>query len=155
MSDCCEANDEAPRQGVCPVTGTTGSRVRLRTVKAILKDSSLPHLRPATYYFCPEPTCDVVYFSQQGELYSKADVRTTVWQKEPVGDRLLCYCFGENERTIASEIGATGTSLALDRVAEHVRSGRCACDIRNPRGVCCLADLKAAIVRLRAARSRA
>ena len=155
MSDCCEANDDAPRQGVCPVTGTPGPRVRLPTVKAILRHSSLPRLRPATYYFCPEATCDVVYFSQQGELYSKADVRTTVWQKEPVGDRLLCYCFGENERTIASEIGATGTALALDRVAEHVRSGRCACDIRNPRGVCCLADLKAAIVRLRAARSRA
>ena len=153
MSDCCEANEEPPRQGVCPVTGAPGTRVRLRTVKAILRDSSLPGLRPATYYFCPEPACEVVYFSREGELYSKADVRTPVWQKEPIGDRLLCYCFGENEQTIALEIEETGTSLALGRVAEHVRLGRCACDFQNPRGVCCLADLKAAIVRLRAARS--
>ena len=153
MSDCCEASVCAPRQSPCPITGTSGIRVRLQTVKAILRDSSLRRLRPATYYFCPEPACDVVYFSEHGELYSKDDVRTTVWQKEPVGDRLLCYCFGEDEQTIASEIEATGTSLALDRVAEHVRSGRCACDIRNPRGVCCLSDLKAAIARLRADRS--
>lgn len=132
-----------------------GTRVRLQTVKAILRDASLRRLAPAPCYFCPEPTCFVVYFSQQGELYSKDDVRTTVWQKEPVGSRLLCYCFGENEQTIASEIAATGTSNALDRVKEHVRSGRCACDIRNPRGICCLADLKAAIARLRdAANSR-
>jgi hypothetical protein len=149
MSDCCEPNVSAPRQASCPITGTSGTRVRPQTVKAILKDSSLRRFRPATYYFCPEPTCNVVYFSQQGELYSKDDVRTTVWQKEPVGHRLLCYCFGENEQTIASEIEATGTSLVLDRVAEHVRSGRCACDVRNPRGVCCLGDLKAAVARLR------
>lgn len=150
MADCCEASVSAPRQSRCPITATSGIRVRLQTVKAILRDSSLRRFRPATYYFCPEPTCAVVYFSEQGELYSKDDVRTTVWQKEPVGDRLLCYCFGEDEQTIASELKATGTSLALDRVAEHVRSGRCACDIRNPLGVCCLGDLKSAIVRLRA-----
>ena len=155
MTDCCESSVRAPRQAPCPITGTSGTRVRLKTVKAILRDSSLQRLRPATYYFCPEPTCAVVYFSELGELYSKDDVRTTVWQKEPVGDRLLCYCFGEDERTIALEITATGTSLALDRVAEHVRSGRCACDIRNPRGVCCLGDLKAAMVRLGAHRSDA
>jgi hypothetical protein len=155
MSECCEASVRAPRQANCPITGTPSSRVRLQTVKAILRDTSLRRLLPATYYFCPEPNCDVVYFSQQGELYSKDDVRTTVWQKAPVGDRTLCYCFGENEQTVASEIEATGTSLALERVAEHVRSGRCACDIRNPRGVCCLGDLKTTIARLRAHRSDA
>jgi len=150
-SDCCEPTNRAPGQAACPVTGTTGTRVRLQTVKAILSESSLRRLMPRTYYFCPEPGCTVVYFSEQGECYSKDDLRTTVWQKEPAGNRLLCYCFGENEQTIAAEIAAIGTSNAMDRVKEHVRSGRCACDVRNPRGVCCLADLKAAIARLRGA----
>jgi len=147
-SDCCDTSNGAPRHAACPVTGTPGTRVRLQTVKAILRDESLGRLVPTTYYFCPKPACAVVYFSQQGECYSKDDVRTTVWQKEPAGSRLLCYCFGENEQTIAAEIAATGTSNALDRVKEHVRFGRCACDIRSPRGICCLADLKAAIARL-------
>ena len=142
-----------PRHAACPVTGTPGTRVRLQTVKAILRDASLPRLVPTTYYFCPEPVCAVVYFSQQGECYSKDDVGTTVWQKEPAGSRLLCYCFGENEQTIATEIAATGKSNALDRVKEHVRSGRCACDTRNPRGICCLADLNSAIERLGGAAS--
>ena len=147
-SDCCDTSNGGPRQAACPVTGTPGTRVRLLTVKAILRDASMRRLVPTTYYFCPEPACAVVYFSQQGECYSKDDVRTTVWQKEPAGSRLLCYCFGESEQTIAAEIAGTGTSNALDRVKEHVRSGRCACDIRNPRGICCLADLRAAIARL-------
>lgn len=154
MSDCCEANGDAPRQAVCPVTGTTGTRVRLQTVKAILTEAGLRRLVPTSYYFCPEPACTVVYFSQHGEHYSTYDVRTSVWQKEPVGRRLLCYCFGENEQAMASEIAATGTSGALDRVKEHVRSGRCACDIRNPRGVCCLGDLKMAIALLLSANSQ-
>ena len=147
-SDCCETGDRAPRQATCPVTATIGTRVRLQTVKAMLKDASLRRLVPATYYFCPAPACDVVYFSQLGECYSKDDLRTMVWQKEPAGSRLLCYCFGERESTIAAEIVATGASNAVDRVKEHVRSGRCACDIRNPRGICCLADLRTAIARL-------
>ena len=150
-SNCCDTNDGTLRPATCPVTGTTGTRVRLQTVKAILRESSLRRLMPRTYYFCPEPACAVVYFSEQGDCYSKDELRTCVWQKEPAGSRLLCYCFGENEQMIAAEIAATGTSNAMDRVKEHVRSGRCACDIRNPRGVCCLADLKAAIARLRGA----
>jgi hypothetical protein len=147
-ADCCETSDRAPRKAACPVTATIGTRVQLQTVKAMLKDGGLRRLALTTYYFCPEPACDVVYFSRQGECYSKDDLRTTVWQKEPAGCRLLCYCFGESEETIAAEIVATGTTNALDRVKDHVRSGRCACDIRNPRGICCLADLKAAIARL-------
>ena len=146
-SDCCESSDGSARDGACPVTATKGTRVRLQTVKAMLKDVALRRLAPTTHYFCAEPTCDVVYFSQQGQCYSKADLRTAVWQKEPAGSRLLCYCFGENEQTIAAEIAATGTSKALDRVKDHIRSGRCACDIRNPRGICCLADLNAGIAR--------
>lgn len=84
-SDCCETSDGSPRDAACPVTATKGTRVRLQTVKAMLKDVSLRRLAPTTYYFCAEPTCDVVYFSQQGECYSKDDLRTIVWQKEPAG----------------------------------------------------------------------
>ena len=146
--DCCGTSDDSPRQAACPITATLGPRIRLQTVKAMLTHMSLQRLAPTTYYFCPEPTCGVVYFSQQGDSYSKDDLRTTVWQKEPAGSRLLCYCFGETEETIAAELAATGTSTALDRVKQHIHAGRCACEIRNPRGICCLSDLKAAIARL-------
>ena len=146
--DCCDASNRAPRHALCPITGTTGTRVQLQTVKALLKDESQRRLVQTTFYFCPEPDCSVVYFSERGDCYSIEDLRTTVWQKEPAGNRLLCYCFGESEQTISTELAATGTSKALDRVKEQVRLGRCACDIRNPRGICCLADLRTAIARL-------
>jgi len=50
--------------------------------------------------FCPNTDCDVVYFDAAGSLYTRTDVRVPVWQKEPFGERMVCYCFGETEADI-------------------------------------------------------
>jgi hypothetical protein len=42
----------------------------------------------------------------------------------------------------------TGRTMAIERVREHIAATRCACDIRNPRGACCLGDLIAAVKRV-------
>jgi len=60
----------------------------------------------------------------------------------------LCYCFGESEASIRAEIEATGRSAAVERIREHIAAGRCACEIRNPRGACCLGDVTAAVKRV-------
>ena len=39
----------------------------------------------------------------------------------------------------------------LVRIREHIAAQRCACDIRNPRGACCLGDVMAAVKRLEGA----
>jgi hypothetical protein len=39
----------------------------------------------------------------------------------------------------------------MSRVREHIAAKRCACDIRNPRGTCCLGDVDAAVKRVQAA----
>jgi hypothetical protein len=59
----------------------------------------------------------------------------------------MCYCFGETEATIREELFTTGQSAAVERVKAHIELNRCACDVRNPRGVCCLGDLTAAVQR--------
>ena len=61
---------------------------------------------------------------------------------------MMCYCFGENEADIRTEIEATGHSEAVQRVRAHIEAGRCACEVRNPRGVCCLGDIAATVKRL-------
>jgi hypothetical protein len=73
-----------------------------------------------------------------------------VWQKDAAGARMLCYCFGEGEAGIRDEIHATGASHAVERIRAHVEAGRCACEVRNPRGVCCLGDVGAAVTRITA-----
>jgi transposase len=151
MSSCCERPEHVwpVSTGTCPVSGsgTKSARVDLQTVKALLTMTALQRLEPGDYRFCPAAGCDAVYFDDRGHVFSTSDVRVGVWQKQPEGNRTICYCFGENESDIATEIDRDGRSQALERVRAHIQAGRCACEVRNPRGVCCLGDVAAAIAR--------
>jgi hypothetical protein len=146
---CCPAPVDTSEKGsVCPASGTAGAPVELSTVKALLTEPALSRLRAIEHRFCPDPACDVVYFNARGDCYRREDLRVEVWQKEPFGDRLVCYCFGETEATIRDEIEKAGASRAIERVRAHIAAKRCACDVRNPRGACCLGDLIAAVTRV-------
>jgi hypothetical protein len=128
--------------------GTAGRPVEGVTVKAMLTVSALARYEHHAYRFCPDAQCSVVYFGEGGTVFTTSDVRERIWQKEPPGRRTVCYCFGENEADIAAEIEHRGHSNAVERVRGHVAAHRCACEIRNPRGACCLGDVIAAVQRL-------
>lgn len=149
MADCCcpEPRPADPSAGCCEC-GTTGKPVESVTVKAMLTASALARYEHHAYRFCPDCRCPVVYFGEDGTTFTTSDVRERVWQKEPPGRRTICYCFGETEQDIAVEIERTGRSDADQRVRMHIAAGRCACDIRNPRGACCLGDVMATVERL-------
>jgi hypothetical protein len=148
VSNCCAANQLESTAARCPQSGSAGSAVDLQTVKALLTETALGRLEPSDYRFCADARCDVVYFNAAGSRFSTNDVRVPVWQKLPAGNRLLCYCFGESEATIQAEIDMTGRSTAADRIRQHIAGGRCACEIRNPKGRCCLGDVIAAVKRV-------
>ena len=115
------------------------------TVKALLTEHALRRVAARDYRFCPDPACAVVYFDSTGQRFTTTDVRVPVWQKEPFGHRMVCYCFDENEAAIGAEIEQHGRSGAVERVRQHISEGRCACEVRNPRGSCCLGDVTAAV----------
>lgn len=147
MSNCCGAHAVELTVGRCPQSGSAGMVVDLQTVKALLTERALGNLEPGEYRFCADARCDVVYFDAAGTRFDTNDLRVPVWQKLPSGGRPLCYCFGESEASIGAEIELTGRTLAVERIREHITAGRCACDVRNPRGQCCLGDVIAAIKR--------
>jgi CopZ-like zinc binding protein len=132
----------------CAACGERGSAVRLQTVKALLTALALRHVQLTHYRFCANPACETVYFGDAGDRFAVGDIRVPVWQKEPGGARLLCYCFGETESAIRSELLERGRTDVLDRIREHIAAERCACDIRNPRGACCLGEVSAAVTRI-------
>lgn len=148
MSDCCKTPQTTPEESIekiCPVCKADGKPVDTLTVKALLRENALARLRPITHRFCAAPACDVVYFDVSGQTFSTPDIRVDVWQKIPFGHRMVCYCFGENEADLRREIEAAGGSEAVSRVRAHIEAGRCACEVRNPAGVCCLGDVTRAV----------
>jgi len=112
------------------------------TVKALLRPQALARLSGPAHRFCPTPSCPVVYFGE-GEAFRRDDVAAPVFQKEPAGNRTLCYCFAVSEADLRREIAETGRSTAAQRIGDHVQAGRCACAIKNPQGSCCLGDVVA------------
>lgn len=158
MASCCGGNGVESGTRRCPQSGSAGRVVERQTIKALLTEQALARLEPSEYRFCPDARCDIVYFSGTGTHFGTADLRVPVWQKLPAGHGLVCYCFGESDASIGAEIELTGRSLAVERIRDHIAAGRCACEVRNPRGTCCLGDVIAAVKRIEltlAARSSA
>jgi len=139
VEPCCE-----PRAGsaaeVCPSCGRAGLAVGRITLEALLTSTALARLDPGEHRFCPSPGCDVVYFGS-GEPFRRADVRAPVFQKRRPGTRTVCYCFEIGEERIVREAATTGRSPSCERIRQLVKAGRCACEVRNPRGACCLGDV--------------
>jgi hypothetical protein len=137
--------------GACPECHEHGVSIRLRTVKALLTQDALARLAAGVHQLCESSVCPVVYYDDQGGVYHRKDLQVAVRHKEPFGGRTICYCFGETEGTLRTEFEEHGRSDAVDRVLAHIEAGRCACDVRNPRGMCCLEDLATAVERVGAA----
>ena len=70
-----------------------------------------------------------------------------VFQKEPTGTRTVCYCFAVTEEDIRRELVETGSSFVSRRITGLVRAGRCACQVKNPQGSCCLGNVAAALTK--------
>lgn len=148
MTECCGPPVGTDTTRTCPRCAGKTLAVDLATVKALLTPAALARLEMVTFRFCTDPACDLVYVSDTGQAFGATDLRVPVWQKEPPGGRLLCYCFGENEGDLRREIESRGSTDVLSRVRAHIAERRCACEVRNPRGACCLGDLTAAVERL-------
>jgi hypothetical protein len=140
---CCQIQKSGEVPGRCPSCGQPGRPVEPITVKALLRPGALARLSAPAHRFCPTPSCPVVYFGEE-ETFRREDVAVAVFQKEPAGNRTVCYCFAVSEADLRREIAETGGSTAATRITDHVRAGRCACEIKNPQGSCCLGNVAAA-----------
>lgn len=142
--ECCLITDvsEAPVTANCPVSGTTSRKVQRRTVESLLKKDVHLLLEPVQYYYCPDKSCSVVYFSNQPVRYfSIGELVVRVFDKEEAQEVPVCYCFEWTRKKIADQISETGKSTAAMEIAQKVKAGLCACDVKNPKGRCCLADV--------------
>ncbi len=160
MSEACSltpagAGTQAPAFLPCPENGARAKRVGMRTVKALVRH--LPFRMPsAQYYFCEAPGCDVVYFAADpsAPVFRRADLLVRVEPKDPGDDVPVCYCFGITRREIADELVRTARSSAAERIRSEVKAGRCACEVKNPSGRCCLGRIALAVEQIREALSR-
>jgi len=143
VSDCCRVEPAgAPGPTQCPGCRRPGRKVQRITVKALIRPETLARLSAPEHRFCATSSCPVVYFGGD-EVLGREDVLLPVFQKEPAANRTVCYCFAVTEGDIRRELEASGRSTASERIAAFVKADRCACEVRNPQGACCLGNVLA------------
>jgi len=132
----------APTRAECPVSRTLSRKVQRRTLEHLLKPDKLDSLRNVQYYYCKEPTCNVVYFSNENApFFSTDEAAVKVFVKDQGDDVPVCYCFNWTRARIKQQIRETEKSTAAIEIAREIKAGNCACDIKNPKGECCLGDI--------------
>ena len=126
----------------CRVCDGAGKPVSRRTILLMIKPELLDEAMSGSFSFCAVRDCPVVYFEDDGShQFTVDDVRVQVGAKAKADPVLLCYCFGFAESDIREEIARTGNTTIPQRVSRLIREGLCACDARNPAGVCCLGEV--------------
>jgi hypothetical protein len=134
----------------CPDSGTTGLHVGVITLKALLKGGALRRLEGQEYRFCADRDCDVVYFDRRtGSVFRKHDLTIRVGQKESEDPIPVCYCFDFTVADLRREIETEGKTRIPATISAEIEAGHCACEVRNPRGSCCLGEISKAIRAIR------
>ncbi len=129
----------------CPDTKSSGRPVKPITVLSLVRPERRAAVAEHAWSYCGDPTCDVVYFAEDGTTLRKSDLVVRVGEKEPDPPRTVCYCFGHTRESIRDEVLQTGTSGVIEAVTAKVRAKECSCETMNPKGTCCLADLRKAV----------
>ena len=141
-TDCCDDACETTQASTnCPSCGRKGRSAERITLKALLVSDALKRLTAGEYRFCAERNCDTVYYGPGGSLFPQGDLTVPTWQKTDDPNVFVCYCFEHSEASIRDEIGRTGDTQVEQEIRQLVQDGRCACEVRNPQGSCCLGNV--------------
>ena len=143
--DCCSVAQLETAGEHCPHCAEKGRDVSLATVGSMVKiDVEAEKLSRAAYKLCRKSDCPVVYFVP-GIIIEKTELRVPVNFKEKSYDGPVCYCFNHTVASIRAEIQCKGHATAAAMISREVKAGRCACEVKNPAGTCCLGDVTRAV----------
>jgi hypothetical protein len=144
--------DENDRQQTfktpCPQCRVAGRSVIRQTVLHHVLAEHLARVGDEAYRFCPQPDCEVVYYGENGAIFTVTDLRDLVSEKTSGDERPICYCFGFTEGHAREEIARTGSSAIPQQISQFIKAGLCACEARNPSGACCLGQVNQTVKRL-------
>ena len=154
MAGCCELPVSESAKTPCPRCGAIGLAVGDETLTAILEPDAAASLLAVERRFCRTPACSVLYYGADGRCVDKGASRVRVGLKETDDPVPLCYCFGFERADVRREVVETGGSTIPSRITAEVRADRCACEVKNPSGACCLGEVNKAVKEAKEALAR-
>ncbi len=145
-ANCCTTQPKG--KVACPECGESAKGVLAKTFNALVKDAVKQKFSCFDgFHYCKTPSCKVVYFRDE-VILTQEDISVTVGLKEGASPATLCYCFGWTKEKIKEELDATGETKALADIKAKMKDPGCSCEVFNPSGGCCLADVTKGIKEL-------
>lgn len=137
-TDCCGASAKAT-SAPCPSCGAPGASVPNATVEGLCTDATpLPEDR---WRACGSAACPVVWYGEAtGTALDTRACRVRVTAKETAADRPVCYCFAFSAEVVIARAGSSEPVSVV--VREACRRGEDRCETTNPRGACCLGEIR-------------
>ncbi len=138
MSSCCSSNSPSSVQA-CPQCDISSKNISMKTIFHHVKFPDILDVKTGSYYYCGgDKACSVGYFSLEGNVISKQQLRAFI---KPENNK-LCYCFDINTELYINALKDETAAEIKKFVIQKTKLGDCACEIRNPSGQCCLANFK-------------
>ena len=139
MNRCCGLkNDNRELSAQCKECGNLGKPVKRITLEHLIKEEKLSSIRDVQYFFCSTPDCNVIYFSEDTNVFLKTDLKVRVGIKETEEPILVCYCLGYTKKMLLDDLVQNGYSTIEAKIKQTIKDGNCRCEIINPEGICCL-----------------
>ena len=139
MSNCCPSSKNSEVLS-CSHCQKKGKAIQAVTLKSQLKPQAMRQITDGQYFFCKTPECEVVYFNAHSQ-FNTEDIREKVFQKDPSPDCYVCYCFGFSRGEIFKDAQTDKPGIA-QQITAWTAAKKCACELRNPQGSCCLGNVK-------------
>lgn len=132
---------DAKTMSLCPECGNLLNPVAMKTLKHLLNYEPARSLQAGTFFHCTDPDCDIVYVrfapdNSSGvpdEVFRRDDIKDCARPHATGRDRLVCHCFGYTVGEIEVD-AASGADIVPAAIAAEVRTGNCACEVKNPSG---------------------
>jgi len=140
---------------LCQSCGEDGKKVDHLAIKSLLKEGKLHDFKPKSqYYYCKTSGCDTVYFTnEENTSFRTKDIKTEIALKNQNREGYVCFCFAHTVKEIEEKVIAKGESHISQNIVAECQLKKDACEVKNPRGKCCLSDVKwvekEALVRLK------
>ncbi|MCM3598166.1 (2Fe-2S)-binding protein [Metabacillus idriensis] len=145
MSDCCTSKEKASDNSgseLCPSCNVKGKRVKIITLKSMLKPTALESLNAdLIHYFCSSEECNTVYFNTDKKTYSLSEIKVSVHHKDNSLTVPVCYCFDWTKEKIKQSIEKGLSPNPVEHIRQNIKENRCGCEVNNPQGSCCLGNV--------------
>lgn len=151
-SDCCSSplGKSLLRGDLCPVCSEKGLQVKADTIRALTRRQWSGYDKITDGYFCTNPEDSTAYFIPESELViDKADLKVRVGLKEKEEPITVCYCFQHTKSDIEQDFAENVHSTIEDEIREKVKNNQCSCETMNPKGRCCLGDVRSTYLKSR------